>query len=65
LKARFLPADYEQILFTEFQNFSQGNRSVSEYTEEFLRLQIRCNLAETEDQQVARYINGLTEVIRD
>ena len=36
-----------------------------EYTEEFLRLQVRCNLAETEDQQVARYINGLTEVIRD
>ncbi|WVZ80346.1 hypothetical protein U9M48_027830 [Paspalum notatum var. saurae] len=65
LKARFLPADYEQILFTEFQNCAQGNRSVSAYTEEFLRLQVRCNLAETEDQQVARYINGLNEVIRD
>ncbi|WVZ70559.1 LOW QUALITY PROTEIN: hypothetical protein U9M48_019218 [Paspalum notatum var. saurae] len=65
LKARFLPADYEQILFTEFQNCAQRNRSVSAYTEEFLRLQVRCNLAETEDQQVARCINGLNEVIRD
>jgi len=65
LKARFFPTDYKQILFTEFQNCSQGNRSVSECTKEFLRLQVRCNLAETEDQQVARYINGLTEVIRD
>ena len=36
-----------------------------EYTDEFLRLQVRCNLAKTKDQQVARYINGLTEVIRD
>ena len=65
LKARFLPADYEQILFTEFQNCVQRNRSVSVYTEEFLRLQVRCNLAETEDQQVARYINGLNEIIHD
>ena len=50
--------------------FSQNFRTVlkevgSDYTEEFLRLQVRCNLAETEDQQVARYINGLNEVIRD
>ncbi|CAN6338117.1 unnamed protein product [Urochloa humidicola] len=65
LKARFLPADYEQILFTEFQNCTQGNRSVSDYTEEFLRLQVRCNLVETEDQQVARYINGLHEDIQE
>lgn len=26
---------------------------------------MRCNHAETEDQQVARYINGLNEVIQD
>jgi hypothetical protein len=26
---------------------------------------VRCNLAETEDQQVARYINGLSDVIQD
>jgi hypothetical protein len=26
---------------------------------------VRCNLAETEDQQVARYINSLNDVVRD
>ena len=65
LKGRFLPADYDQILFIQFQNCAQGNRTVSDYTKEFLRLQVRCNLAETEDEQVARYINGLNDAIQD
>jgi hypothetical protein len=26
---------------------------------------VRCNLAETEDQQVARYINGVNHIIQD
>ena len=58
-----MPADYDQILFIQFQNCAQGNKTVSDYTEEFLRLQVRCNLAE--DQQVARYINGLDDAIQD
>jgi hypothetical protein len=63
LKGRFLPADYNQILFIQFQNCVQEDRTVSEYTKEFLRLQVRCNLAEIEDQQVARYVNGLNDAI--
>ncbi|XP_047979023.1 uncharacterized protein LOC125220938 [Salvia hispanica] len=65
LKARFLPADYEQLLYLQFHNCVQGNQAVSEYTEEFLRLQVRCNLYENEDQQVARYVNGLNDSIQE
>ena len=65
LKARFQPAEHEQMLFIQFQNCTKGSRTVDEYTEEFLRLQVRCNLAETEDQQVARYLNGLNDLIKD
>jgi hypothetical protein len=35
------------------------------YIEEFLRLQARCNLNENEDQQVARYVNGLNYSVQD
>jgi hypothetical protein len=65
MKGRFLRAYYDHILFIQFHNYAQGNMTVSEYTEEFLRLQVRCHLDETDDQQVARYINGLNDVIQD
>ncbi|CAL8996347.1 unnamed protein product, partial [Prunus brigantina] len=35
---RFLPTDYEQILYRMYLGCAQGTRSVSEYTEEFMRL---------------------------
>ena len=37
LKNRFLPPDFEQVLYQQFQRCRQGNRSVLRYTEEFHR----------------------------
>jgi hypothetical protein len=51
--------------FFNIQNCYQGTRSVSTYTEEFLRLQTRCNLNENEDHQVMRYMNGLNYSVQD
>jgi len=64
LKGRFLPLDYEQVIFQRFQNCYQSTCSVSAYTE-FLCLQARCNLNENEDQQVAHYVNGLNYSVQD
>ena len=65
LRARFLPSDYEQILFQQYQNCRQGNRTVAEYLEEFQRLATRNNLSESEAQQVSRFIGGLRFAIQD
>ncbi|KAI0529652.1 hypothetical protein KFK09_002206 [Dendrobium nobile] len=65
LHSQFLPTDYEQILYMRYQHCVQGNRSVSEYSEEFHRLSARNNLNESTNQLVARYIGGIKESIQD
>ena len=56
---RFLPEDSEQIIYKMYLDRVQGNRTVTEYTTEFLRFSERNELGETENQKVARYISGL------
>ncbi|XP_020702760.1 uncharacterized protein LOC110114275, partial [Dendrobium catenatum] len=65
LRGQFLPTDYEQLLYMQYQHCSQGNRSVSDYTEEFHRLCARNNLNENSNQLVARYVGGLKEAIQE
>ena len=65
LRSRYLPPDYEQILFKQYQDCRQGNRTIETYLEEFHRLSSRNNLLETEAQQVARFVGGLRWAIQD
>lgn len=65
LRSHFLPSDFEQLLYLQYQKCHQGNESVSAYTEEFYRLSARNNLNESPQQLVAHYIGGLKESIQD
>ncbi|CAN0852338.1 hypothetical protein LINGRAHAP2_LOCUS5290 [Linum grandiflorum] len=62
---RFLPNDYEKILYKMYVNCVQGRMSVTEYTAEFLRLTEHNRLGETEGKKVMRYINGLKGSIQE
>ena len=65
LRDRFLPLDYDQILFHKYQRCSRGSQNVNEYTAEFLHLAEQNNLHEIDGQQVARYVEGLKPIIRN
>ncbi|GJZ51232.1 reverse transcriptase [Tanacetum coccineum] len=54
LMGRFLLPDYDQFLFEQYQSLRQGQKSVADYTAEFLRLSSQNNLMETEGQKISR-----------
>jgi hypothetical protein len=59
MKAKFIPRDYQISFFRRMQNLRQKLMTVKEYTEEFYRLNIRVGHRESNDEKVARYMNGL------
>jgi sporulation protein YlmC with PRC-barrel domain len=65
MKAKFIPRDYQITLFRLMQNLRQKLMTVKEYTEEFYRLNIRAGHRESDDEKVARYLNGLRYDIQD
>ena len=59
MKEKFIPRDYQITLFRRMQNLRQKLMTVKEYTQEFYRLNIRAGHRESDDEKVARYMNGL------
>jgi len=54
LKARFLPPTYIQNNYSLLHHVTQGTMSVEEYTGEFEKLLIKCDLQEVEEQTIVR-----------
>jgi hypothetical protein len=65
MNEKFIPKDYHITLFRRMQNLRQKLMSVKEYTEEFYKLNIRAGHRESDDEKVARYMNGLRYDIQD
>ena len=59
MKAKFISRDDQITLFRRMHNLRQNLMSVKEYTEEFYRINIRAGHRESDDEKVARYMNGL------
>lgn len=53
-----------QTLYNRYHYCMKKNRKLDKYTEEFLRLQSKCNNCENKDQKVAHYQRGLSREIR-
>ena len=59
LQGRFLPSDYQQILYNQFEQCRHGTKTVAAFTQEFFRLSSQCDLSIMDEQQTAKYISGL------
>lgn len=65
IKKQFVPEDYEVALHKKLHNLKQKDMDVSTYTEEFHKLTLKTKISETENQKLARYLNGLKYSIQD
>ena len=65
LTAKFLPTDYLQENYTKLRNLRKKSKSVEEYTHKFEKLFMMCDIQESEDQMVVRYLRALNESIRN
>lgn len=64
LKDKYLPIDYEQMMFEEMLQLRQGSLSVDQFTDRFHELSVRSRVVETEQQTLARYRTGLHSDLR-
>jgi hypothetical protein len=65
MKEKLIPRDYQITMFKRMQNMRQKLMTVKEYTKEFYKLNIRAGHRESDDEKVARYMNGLRYDIQD
>ena len=59
MRRRFVPDYYKQEMLMELQSLRQGKRSIKEYVKEFETLMARCDIKESSDESIARFINRL------
>ncbi|TYJ96333.1 uncharacterized protein E5676_scaffold1970G00410 [Cucumis melo var. makuwa] len=65
MKQRFLPPNYEQDQYTQYQNCRWGSRKTAEYIKEFHRLGARTNLMENKQHLISRFTGGLRMNLRE
>jgi len=65
LKAKFLPPHNLQDNNTKLHDLRQESKRAEEYTHEFEKLVMTCDIRESEDKTMVRYLGGLNEYIRN
>jgi len=59
MKARFLPSTYVQDNYMLLHHLSEGKMNVEEYTREFEKPTIKCDIHEPEEQTMVRHLGRL------
>ena len=65
LKGEYVPISYKKRLLYQWERLIQGKRSVTEYIEEFDWYLSRCNIPETENTLISRFISGLRDEFQE
>ena len=61
LRKKYVPSNFKQQLYMQWNNLTQGNRTVAEYVQEWVRLLLLCDVHETEDIRINKFVVVLRE----
>lgn len=64
MRARFVPTHYTRVLFKKLQVLKQGTKTVEEYYKKMEIAMIQANVKESDEQTMARFLNGLNHPIK-
>ena len=59
MRAKFLPKYYQLIQYRQVHNIRKRLLTVTEYTEEFYKVNLRVGYVEESTEKDDRYVNGL------
>ncbi|XP_071704568.1 uncharacterized protein [Rutidosis leptorrhynchoides] len=65
MRGMFLPKNHRQDAFLEYHNLQQRSMSVEEFIHKFDTLRMHCDIAEPEEQLIARFLGNLNSDIAD
>ncbi|KAI0492042.1 hypothetical protein KFK09_026307 [Dendrobium nobile] len=63
LHRKYLPEQYRQELFLKLHRLNQRQLSVEEYAAKFEQLALKCDLIESEENTIVRFLDGLQPAI--
>jgi retrotransposon gag protein len=64
LRRKYVPSNYTQQLSMQWSTLSQGNKTVAQYIQEWERLSVLCDVRDSEDMRVGKFLGGLREDLR-
>ena len=64
MRRKYVPSNYKQQLYVQWNTLSQKNRSIAQYVQEWEKLSVLCEVTETDEMRVAKFIAGLRDEIR-
>ncbi|CAO2837812.1 unnamed protein product [Amaranthus hypochondriacus] len=64
LRRKYVPSNYTQQLSMKWNTLTQGNKTVAQYIQEWEKLYVLCDVNDSEDMRVGKFLGGLREDLR-
>ena len=58
MRRKYVPSNYTQQLSMQWNTLTQGSKTVAQYIQEWERLVVLCDIRDSEDMRVGKFLGG-------